>query len=86
MANKQAKPSIPNNVSMDQDPSQQDNAPKASGHGGKVENDFNQVVNKSPRSAMKASARPIAAVTANHMWVGATSCSCAGAVAAAGAN
>lgn len=30
------------------DPSLQDNAPKASGHGGKVENDFNQVGEQKP--------------------------------------
>ena len=51
MANKQAKPSTPdtpNNVNADQDPSQQDNAPKASGHGGKVENDHNQMGDQKP--------------------------------------
>jgi hypothetical protein len=50
MANKQStKPSKRDNARTPvDDTSVQDNAPKASGHGGKVENDFNQTGDQKP--------------------------------------
>lgn len=50
MAKKQNTANTKNQEARDtsDDTSVQDNAPKASGHGGKVENDFNQVGDQKP--------------------------------------
>lgn len=67
-------PSQPNTVKAGQGPSPQDNTPKASGHGGKIENDHDQKGEQEPTQKNESQRTSKADMSARRTWVTASSC------------